>query len=67
MKRQFVVTRTVRQIEIPALLQTPSNESCVHKKFAILVCFIVGLVRIGQDVSVCNKMVLADYEKLLFH
>ena len=69
MKRQFVVTHTIRQTEIPTLLDswvtnTPSVKIlCRQKNFLSLyfrkniTCLIIGLLRIGQDFSVsCNTV-----------
>ena len=57
----YLLLVAVRKTEISALLdrriQTRRlTKCCVHKKVAILVCFIVGLVRIGQGFSLSNKI-----------
>jgi hypothetical protein len=70
MKRQSVLTHTIRHTKIPALLDsrvtnTPYCEIwCPQKKKCLLLCFIenitclsVGLLRIRQVSSVSSKIV----------
>jgi len=69
MKQQFAVTHTVRQTELPALLDSwftniPSVKMlCQQKKTVSLyfhkniTCLYVGLLRIGQVSAVSRKIV----------
>jgi hypothetical protein len=66
MNRQFVITHTIHQTEIPTLLDswvanTPSVKMCQQKNcFSLyfrknITCLIVGLLTIGQVISVSCK------------
>ena len=75
-KRQFVVTHTIRQTKIPALLDScvtntssvmcPQKNNCLSLYFCKnITCLSVGLLRIGQ-VFVSVKLLFHERYQLLF-
>jgi hypothetical protein len=77
-KRRFVVTHTVRQTDIPALLDscvtnTPSVKMLCSQTNCLslhirkdTMCLSVGLLRIGRVFCLLKNCVSVGYDKLLF-
>lgn len=66
MKQQFVLAHTIRQTEIPALLEcwvknTPFVKILYPQKLRLVIlfkkCLFAGILRIGQVVSLFRKTV----------